>query len=237
VEEDFYIEKIMDPFTIDYIIDYFGRFMTANEATAWKHHTTVTAISSPLKKGSEVYKLYVEKGWLSEDDEVLDLLKKDWLEFRERTATRIIKEHADRIYFNHCPRCGKLARTPVAKQCPFCAYSWHDIVAATFMAESAFAITNRGFYIAGDIVSGRIKIGMKLDLVPLHIPKQVEIIDFGMGRRGDDRTDMVGLNLKGLTEEEQQFLRSGAPFKKICNVESKKINPVNQSKKRWWKFW
>ena len=216
----------MDALTIDYIVDYFGRFMTPIEASAYKLHTGTTAFTSPFTKGSEVYNLYVEKGWISDDDQVFELLKENWFVFRERTATRILAEHAESIYFNNCPVCGKLARTPVAKQCRFCFYNWHHLVAATFLAESAFVITNRGCFIGGDIVSGTIKIGMKLDLVPLHIPKQVEITDLGMGRRSDRSTDLVGLGLKGLTEEEQRFLRSGAPFRKICNVELNELNVV-----------
>jgi len=46
--------------------------------------------------------------------------------FRLSTAERILKEDRDKIYFNNCPKCDELARTPDAKQCRFCGYDWHD---------------------------------------------------------------------------------------------------------------
>jgi hypothetical protein len=41
-----------------------------------------------------------------------------------RIADRIGHEHS-RELFNHCPKCGKLARTPLARQCRYCNYDWH----------------------------------------------------------------------------------------------------------------
>lgn len=41
-------------------------------------------------------------------------------------ATKTLKEHGGQIQFNICPKCGKLARTPMAKQCRYCYYDWHN---------------------------------------------------------------------------------------------------------------
>jgi len=41
-----------------------------------------------------------------------------------RIADRIGHEHSQ-VLFNHCPKCGKLARTPFARQCRYCNYDWH----------------------------------------------------------------------------------------------------------------
>jgi len=43
----------------------------------------------------------------------------------EKIARIIIEKHEDRIFWNRCPKCGKLARTPKAKQCRFCQHDWH----------------------------------------------------------------------------------------------------------------
>ena len=37
----------------------------------------------------------------------------------------LIKKYGDKIFWNLCPKCEKLARTPKAKQCRFCKYDWH----------------------------------------------------------------------------------------------------------------
>lgn len=209
----------MDAFTIDYIIKHYGRFMTKEEAMAWIHYNTIRKLRESSEIDNKPDKHLVDIGWASDDDTILALLKDGWLTFRERTAARIVKDNREKIFFNNCPRCGKLARTTVAKQCRSCGFSWHHVVSATFRAEGSFAITGRGCCIMGDIVSGRIKVGMKLDLVPLGIPKQVVISDVGMGRRGEGKFDFVGLTLIGLTDEEIQFLKSKAPFSQIINIE------------------
>jgi hypothetical protein len=41
-----------------------------------------------------------------------------------RIAERLLKDSADTI-INNCPQCGKLARTPRAKQCRHCKHDWH----------------------------------------------------------------------------------------------------------------
>jgi len=41
-----------------------------------------------------------------------------------RIAERLLKDSADTI-INNCPQCGKLARTPRAKQCRHCMHDWH----------------------------------------------------------------------------------------------------------------
>lgn len=44
---------------------------------------------------------------------------------KEKLATLISDNFSDKILWNNCPNCNKLARTPKAKQCRFCEYDWH----------------------------------------------------------------------------------------------------------------
>lgn len=37
----------------------------------------------------------------------------------------LIEKYADKVFWNLCPKCSKLARTPSAKQCRFCYHDWH----------------------------------------------------------------------------------------------------------------
>lgn len=44
---------------------------------------------------------------------------------KKRIAEIILRDYSDKVFLNNCPKCGKLARTPKAKQCRFCEYNWH----------------------------------------------------------------------------------------------------------------
>lgn len=44
-------------------------------------------------------------------------------EIRESIAKRILSDHNENIVLNYCPKCGELARTPVANQAP-CGHRW-----------------------------------------------------------------------------------------------------------------
>jgi hypothetical protein len=62
---------------------------------------------------------------LSNDPQVLLLEAGGLEEFQARTARRIMADHADKVFFNYCPACNALARTPRARQCRFCGHDWH----------------------------------------------------------------------------------------------------------------
>ena len=64
--------------------------------------------------------------WVSQDPEVLRLLENGAERFYFDVVQRILREHPNEVFLNRCPRCQGLARTPEAKQCPHCFFSWHD---------------------------------------------------------------------------------------------------------------
>jgi hypothetical protein len=68
----------------------------------------------------------IHSRWLSNDPEVLRLAGDGFDAFVERTGERIFQENGDKVFLNCCPSCGKLARTPTAKQCRYCGCDWHD---------------------------------------------------------------------------------------------------------------
>lgn len=42
-----------------------------------------------------------------------------------KLANLIIEDYEDKVFWNTCPNCSKLGRTPKAKQCRFCKHDWH----------------------------------------------------------------------------------------------------------------
>lgn len=46
--------------------------------------------------------------------------------FKIKVTTRIFNEHRNELELNLCPKCGKIARTPRARQCQFCFHTWHN---------------------------------------------------------------------------------------------------------------
>jgi hypothetical protein len=119
---------MLEDSTIEYVFNYYSRFMTLPEKTALKHYNTVYKFGNSLSNDPKEEKrdFLIKTGWLSADKEVNDLLENGFEYFREKAVEKILRHHSSEIFFNNCPKCGKLARTPFAKQCRFCRYNWHD---------------------------------------------------------------------------------------------------------------
>ena len=117
----------MKPEVVNYILNYFSGLMNEQEALAWRHYSSEYKLMHSENEDSieKRRKVYLNKGWLTEDKETLSLLKNGIDDFRLRTAERILNENIDKIEFNNCPKCGELARTPKAKQCRHCGHDWH----------------------------------------------------------------------------------------------------------------
>jgi ribosomal protein L40E len=121
----------MEKVKVQYIMGYYGHFMTAQERLAGRHlsstykathgRTDVAAQAEVRNSSNHLSR------WLSNDPEVLQLASEGMDLFNERTAERIFNEHASEIVFNNCPRCGALAKTPKAQQCRSCRHDWHPI--------------------------------------------------------------------------------------------------------------
>jgi len=109
----------MDRETAQYIVNYFSDLFTDEERLALKH---IRALDSGHKE-NHLRKM----GWLTNEKDVLDLIKDGYEAFEINTATRIFKDNPDLVFLNICPICKKLARTPKAKQCRYCGFNWHYI--------------------------------------------------------------------------------------------------------------
>lgn len=119
----------MDKETAEYIILYFSDLLTNEERMAIKHTHSMFKIEHAnydSAHNERVIQMYKKAGWLIEDESILNLLNDGYDSFEIKAAERILSEFSEEIFLNYCPNCGKLARTPYAKQCRHCSYDWHN---------------------------------------------------------------------------------------------------------------
>jgi len=113
-----------------YVFHAYGHLMSECERLAFRH--IGATMKATLGLSDEIDQREVEssashlKKLLSEDPQVLDLTRDGYDAFVLRTGQRILRQHRNEIFLNYCPQCGKLARTPKARQCRFCGQDWHD---------------------------------------------------------------------------------------------------------------
>jgi hypothetical protein len=110
-----------------YVVRFHADLMTEAERKAHRHlFATMKATgrdNETAQREAQNHKLHSRM--LSTEPHVLSLAKDGYQQFQLTTAARILRDSAERVFFNCCPACGKLARTPSAKQCRYCGHDWH----------------------------------------------------------------------------------------------------------------
>lgn len=188
--------------------------MTEDERLALKHHmyTYKTSDSPHLKKWM------IDRGVISEQPEIQEMLRNGYDEFEFNVAKRITEQSLEKVFFNRCTRCNSLARTPYARQCRNCGHSWHEIIQANFKLEASFQLTGKQFFLLGQITKGEVKQGHFMDLTMLGLNKKpkIEVIEFTLKRENGKTWEDVGLGTSELTEEDKEYLKRigsfGTPF-------------------------
>jgi hypothetical protein len=115
----------------------------------------------------------------------------------------------------------------------------------TFRIESGFTITNRGFVVAGDILSGSVRVGGWVGLPDgAGGIRLVRVTDISMGRRGTGLPDFVGLLLGELGSDEASALRKSLePGLEVTvddpepGYEPAHVARTSAKPRRWWRFW
>jgi len=200
----------MDKETANYIRNYFSNLMTDDEKLALKYHMyTYKTEGNPKMR-----KMMVERGWISEQPNIKEYLKDGYEEFELSVAKRIMKEAPEKVFLNNCPKCNKLARTPYARQCRHCGNNWHDLTVAQFKLENSFQITDRQFFLIGQVINGEIKQGQFMDLTMLGLNKKpkIEAIEFVLKKQDGKSWEDIGLRTNELTEEEKEYIKSNGSF-------------------------
>jgi hypothetical protein len=114
----------MDDEQANYVIDHYSILLTIEEKAALKHYRSTLKLEETPDDASRK-NMYYKAGWLSAHPKVLSLLDQGYSQFITNCATRILNDNYADVYFNLCPKCNKLARTPYAKQCRYCKHDWH----------------------------------------------------------------------------------------------------------------
>ena len=210
----------MNKETARYIINYFSNLLTDEEQMAIKHTSSAFKLENSTSDNTTMTRMYKERGWLTSDQAVLDLLKDGYEIFELNVANRIIEQNADKVFLNNCPRCNKLARTPYAKQCRHCGHTWHNLTVAQFKLDSSFQLPGRYFYLLGQIINGNIKQGQFMDLTMLGLNKKtkIEAIEFARRNENGKTWEDIGLGTNELTEQEKELIGNKGSLGKLIDI-------------------
>ncbi|MEK7724759.1 MAG: hypothetical protein AAB336_10450 [Acidobacteriota bacterium] len=107
-----------------YIFNYCSDLLTKEEIQAHKNLLVQFKIDST---DNEIQKDMMRRRWQSNDENVLKLLENGSEEFYKIAVERVFREKPNKEFLNFCPKCNALTRTPKAKQCPKCYFSWRKL--------------------------------------------------------------------------------------------------------------
>ena len=118
----------LNPQVAYYVVHFHADLMTDVERKAQRHlfatmKATMGRSDETAQREAQNHKIHSQM--LSAEPNVLSLAKDGYQQFQLTTAARILTDSADKVFFNCCPACGELARTPFAKQCRYCEHDWH----------------------------------------------------------------------------------------------------------------
>jgi hypothetical protein len=107
-----------------YVWDHYGHLMTEFEGRVRK------AISGRMKSAnaqSPQMSAAIDRLWSAiGDPEIESALAEGPEAFRRQVRDRILLAHGTEVFINRCPSCGRIVRTPQARQCFWCGFDWHS---------------------------------------------------------------------------------------------------------------
>lgn len=107
-----------------YVLAYYPNLMTQLESLGHKAaHAEEKAESSSSANMANKLR---EKWGSTDNPEVVAALSDGLNVFRRRVRNRIVNEHSEEIFINRCSKCNKLVKTPMAKMCLWCGFSWRE---------------------------------------------------------------------------------------------------------------
>jgi hypothetical protein len=106
-----------------YIWNHYGRLMTEFE---WRVGRASLGRAKAAASRSPEMAEALNRLWGAVGEPEVEAALADGPEtFRRRVRDRLLAERGAEVFVNRCPRCGRVVRTPRARQCFWCGFDWH----------------------------------------------------------------------------------------------------------------
>lgn len=108
-----------------YVWQYCSHLLTEFERRVDKAGMAEIKASAAEERGYTSQARIIRERWgIGQDAEVQKALAGGYEAFRRRVAGRLLADPAVSTTINRCPRCGRVVRTPLARQCLWCGHAW-----------------------------------------------------------------------------------------------------------------
>lgn len=109
----------------DMVVRYYSNLLTPFERDVygafWLRRRTQIQTSHPESERD------TRRIWGTLDNPQIEaILERAYDEFIRKAVARVMREDADKLFLNKCPKCQRVARTPKAKQCRWYLHDWHE---------------------------------------------------------------------------------------------------------------
>lgn len=112
------------PELLEYIYNYCGKYFWRKvDLSSIKFDEFIVEADA---SNTLMYKVLTQGGKILSNKNISQLTNDGYDAYKVKIAKRIFEEHSNELALNLCPKCNKIARTPQAKQCRFCFYSWRE---------------------------------------------------------------------------------------------------------------
>lgn len=93
-------------------------------------------------------------------------------------------------------------------------------IVAQFKLEVCFQLTNRAFFLCGEIIAGEFTRGQFIDLTHAGIEKQFRIdeIEFIRKNKNGEVKEITALGIREFSEEEKEYLKQIHKFDTPLNI-------------------
>ena len=108
-----------------YIWHHYAHLMTGFERKVGNEILKLQKAEAYSRGDLSKFEELKERYGCNKDPDVTKALEVGHVVFQEQVRNRLSRNNADEINVNHCPECKRIVRTPKAKQCLWCGYSWH----------------------------------------------------------------------------------------------------------------
>ena len=118
--------EIVLPHEVDLVTQYiFHNYRSLMTPAEWRAYERLI-FEGKMQHISFPVRLYREEKRGPLDPEAEELLEAGARAFLIATRNRILRDHADEVFLNRCPKCSAITRTPKACLCPVCNHTWYE---------------------------------------------------------------------------------------------------------------